>query len=61
MGFASRNKSSKKDRSVLMKTDTEILKEITAAVKKWDHKRFTSEDRNTIYEVYSILKEEGIL
>ena len=44
-----------------MKTDTEILKEIAAIVKKWDHKRFTSEDRNTIYEIYSILKEEGIL
>ena len=44
-----------------MKSDTEILKEIAAIVEKWDYKRFTSEDRNTTHEIYSILKDEGIL
>ena len=44
-----------------MKTDAEILKEITKIVRKWDYKRVPSEDRNTIYEIYTVLKGMGIL
>jgi len=42
-------------------SDSVILKEITSIVEKWDRKRVTGTEFDTLYAIYTILKDNGIL
>ncbi len=44
-----------------MKTDSEIIKEIAKKVSAWDKIRNPATDREYLYEIYTILKTEGII
>lgn len=41
--------------------DSEILKQITKEVKKWDKLREPTKDRDTLAGICDILRQEGIL
>jgi len=42
-------------------SDSVILKKITSIVEKWDRKRVTGTEFDTLYDIYTILKDNGIL
>jgi hypothetical protein len=42
-------------------SDSVILKKITSIVEKWDRRRVTGTELSTLYAIYMILKENGIL
>jgi len=41
--------------------DSVILKKITSIVEEWDRKRVTGTEFDTLYAIYTILKDNGIL
>ena len=43
------------------KEDIEIINAIKKRVKVWNVKRDPATDRDTIYDIYTILKDEGII
>jgi len=42
-------------------SDSVILKKIASIVEKWDERRVTGTELNTLYAIYIILKGNGIL
>ena len=42
-------------------SDSVILKKITSIVDKWDRRRVTGTELDTLYAIYTILKDSGIL
>jgi len=42
-------------------SDSVILKKITSIVEKWDRKRVTGTELDTLYDIYTVLKDNGVL